>query len=474
MLVIVACENYLEEDPKAFISSTNFYQNESDAQAAIAAAYASTRPDFFGTWYNAFLVLHGGYADGRGSQAPISIYDQVLDQQNIGRAGTFWNSHYSAINRANAVLDNVSQTIDISDELKSQILGEAHFLRAVSYFNLVRGYGPIPLRISETRDLADIEAPRAPESEVYAQILEDALVAEKNLPDTHTEGTGRAGKWAAKMLLANIYLTLGQWDQARDKANEVINSGIYTLVPVTEADDFYNIFRQRTHSEDIMSIQHNETSQSGIVTFMHRANIPPYNPVGSGFFAWLPIENSFIGDSWDDNDLRKAFNLYTEYDDGTGNIVPLPDSSPKLFKKYIDMPDGLQTHSIPVYRYTEAFLIYAEAANEAEGGPSAEALENLNIIKRRGYGYDFNTPSPVDYPAGMSQSDFREAVWQELDYEFVLEGKRWWNLKRTGRVKETFQDIGRTIIDERLLWPLPENEINTNPALTEADQNPGY
>lgn len=474
VLVFFSCKDFLEEDPRNFISTVNFYQNEADAMAAIAGAYSSLGPEYYGGWeFYGFMVLHGGAADGRGSQAPITVYDQVLDPRNIGRATGIWNRIYNGINRANAVLDNVPG-IEMNEALKSQILAEARFLRANAYFELVRGWGPVPLRLTETRGVDAVQAPRTPVNEVYELILEDALAAEQDLPDVQSDGTGRASKWAAKMLLASVYLTTEQWALARDKAEEVINSPNFSLVRVSEPDDFYQIFREQTHSEDIMSIQHSEIRESSIPSFLHRVNIPVYNPQSSGFFAWLPIQNSFIGDSWDDNDLRKSFNLYTEYENAEGEIVQLPSSTPVLFKKFIDDENGLHTFSTPVYRYTEAFLIYAEAANEAEGNPSALALERLNMIKRRGYGFDPEAPSPVDYMGGMGQAVFRDAVLQERDYEFLLERRRWWDLKRTGRVKSYFQSIGRTFIDERLFWPLPENEINNNPALSVQDQNPGY
>ncbi len=475
VLTVSSCTDFLAEEPRDLISSVNFYQNEADAKAAIAGAYASLGNEYYGNWeYYAFNVLHSGAADGRGSQGPITIYDQVLDQRNIDRASNIWGRIYSGINRANAVLDNVPQIEDMDEGLKTQILAEAHFLRALAYFELVRGWGPVPLRLTETRGLDEIGAPRASEDEVYSQIIADAQIAEKDLPEVQPDGTGRASKWAAKMLLAQVHLTRENWAAARDLAEEVINCPLFSLVLVNEPDDFYQLFRVKTHTEDIMSRQHSEISQSEIPNFLHLSNIPVYNPTGSGFFAWLPIANSFIGDSWDDNDLRKSFNLYTEYVDNSGNTVQLPETTPLLFKKFIDDENGLQTFSVPIFRYTEAFLIYAEAASQAEGGPSAKALERLNTIKRRGYGYDPFSVSPVDYPAGMSQEEFRDAVLKERDYEFLLERRRWWDLKRTNRVISYFESIGRTFIPERLLWPLPENEINTNPALGPEDQNPGY
>ncbi|VAW24584.1 Cell surface glycan-binding lipoprotein, utilization system for glycans and polysaccharides (PUL), SusD family [hydrothermal vent metagenome] len=468
-----SCENMLEEVPKSFVSRTNYYQNESDAEGAIVGAYSALRTDFYGITYYLMVELHGDFLEGRGSQAPISLFNQILDQRNINRAASNWSTLYSAINRTNAVLDNVAKIEDISQEAKTRILAEAHFLRALAYFNLVRGWGAVPIKTSESVDLSTVSSPREPESKVYELIIQDAIAAESGLPEVGDE-TGRASKWAAKMLLAHVYLTLENWGLAAEKANDVITGGPYSLVTVSKPDDFYKIFATETNSEDIMSLHHSETRESSIQTFIHRGKAYPYNYKSRGYFAWLPKMNSFIGYSWDDNDLRKKFNLYTKYQNADGEWVSLPESYPVLFKKFITDPNGISLYSIPIYRFTEAFLFYAEASCMAEGSPSQLALERLNMIKRRAYGYDPAVASPVDYPAGMSKEDFRDAVLKERGYEFILERRRWWDLKRTNRVREAMQAVGKTFINERLLWPIAEDEINNNPAINQEDQNPGY
>ncbi|WP_372947061.1 RagB/SusD family nutrient uptake outer membrane protein [Mariniphaga sp.] len=473
IILFSACENMLDEVPKSFVSKANYYQNQSDAEGAIAGAYNGLQSDFYGITYYLMIELHGDYLNGRGSQAPITIWDQILDQTNIGRAATNWSTLYRAINRANAVLDNVPNITDINPGVQTRILAEAHFLRALAYFELVRGWGPVPLKTSESIDLTALEAPRAPESQVYDLIISDCIAAESGLGEVGSQ-TGRASKWAAKMLLAHVYLTIENWTQSAEKANDVITNGPFSLINVTEPDDFYKMFRVDTHSEDIMSMHHSETKGSTIPTYIHRARAYPYHYGTSGFFAWLPDMNTFIGDSWDENDLRKSFNLYTEYQNEDGEWVSLPSTVPILFKKFSSNPDGISLYSVPIYRFTEAFLFYAEASAMAEGNPSALALERLNMIKRRAYGYDPTAVSPVDYPAGMSQTEFREAVLKERSYEFLIERRRWFDLKRTGKVQEAFTAAGKNILPERLLWPIPEDEINNNPAINQDDQNPGY
>jgi hypothetical protein len=321
--------------------------------------------------------------------------------------------------------------------------------------------------------LSAIEAPREAESSVYDLIIQDCIEAENGLGEVG-EATGRASKWAAKMLLAHVYLTVGNWQGAAEKADDVITNGPFALVPVSQPDDFYNIFAVTTSTEDIMSSHHSENALSELPTYIHRGNSIPYNYNPNGYFAWLPDQKSFIGDAWDDNDLRKDFNLYTQVQDANGKWKDLPSTTPVLFKKFISNTSGIMLDSSPIYRFTEAFLFYAEAATMAEGGPSSLALERLNIIKRRAYGFDPYAVSPVDYPSGMSKTDFRDAVIQERAYEFILERRRWFDLKRTGKVKEAFAAAGKNILDYRLLWPIPEDEINNNPAINQEDQNPGY
>ncbi len=473
LVIFSSCKKVLEENPKDFISRTNYYTNQSDAEGAITGAYSSLADNYAITYW-LFLVLHSDYSNGRGSQAPIPVFDQILNQANINRAAAIWSSFYTTINRANSVLDNVPAIIDITDDAKKRILGEAYFLRAMAYFNLVRGFGPVPIKINESIDLSKVGSPREPENKVYDLIIQDALAAESSLPASVGAETGRAPKWAAKMLLAEVYLTLEKWQEAADKADEIIQGGAYSLVLVNKPSDFYNIFATVTNSEDILSIHHSDSRQSDIAIYLHRPNTPPYNYSSGGNYAWLPILNSFIGSSWNDNDLRKSFNLYDKYVGPNGDSVSLPSTSPVLFKKFITNTSGLRTFSDPIFRYSEAFLIYAEAAAMKDGAPSALALERLNVIKRRGYGFDPFTASPVDYPSALDINAFRDIVIQERAYEFLVEGKRWWDLKRTGKVKGAMSAIGKTFIDARYLWPIAADEINNNPELTQADQNPGY
>jgi hypothetical protein len=462
----------LNEVPKNFISNVNFWRNADDAEAGVRGMY---RVDLVDPYDEQFLELHSDFAVGRGSWAPLSIWQSPMANAEIQRAAIyFWNRPYQIVNITNTVLENIP-AIEMNEDRKKVLLAEARFMRAMQYFNLVRGFGPVPLRLSATKDLSGVDAVRASVDEVYAAILEDLAIAEADLPVTQGADTRRPTNWSAKMLMAQVYLTRENWSLAAAKAQEVISSGRFSIMPITTSNDFYNIFSRRPTSEDVLSIHYSSTIQDSYVTTLHIANVPAYNNSSSGFFTTIPKTTTIIGTAWSATDLRKGFNLYTNYVNNNGVLVNLPTSTPILFKKIIALPDGIRSNARYLLRFTENYLIYAEAAAMAADGPTTQALEYLNVVRRRAYGRNLSAPSAIDYPAGMSLTDFRNAVLLERAYEFINEQQRWWDLRRTGTVKQAIgAAFGVTVHDSRILWPIPQDEINNNGALSQSDQNPGY
>lgn len=470
------CEDPLVEDPQAFLVKENFYKNEADALSSLIAVYSvfDQEGGFPTIWFNALLENRAEYSDGRGSQSGISVYDEPLDNTNQSRAFDAYNDIYLGINRANAVLDNVPG-IDMDEDLRAQYVAEARFLRAFFYSNLVKYWGGVPIRDKEFTDLAEIGAPRASVADTWSFIINDLQMAIPDMASSFSASDqGRATSWAGKMLLADAYLNTENWVEARDLADDVISNGPFSLVEVQQADDFDQIYgpEVNTHAEDIWSAHFTATNGHRIPTYIHDADLG-YS-VG-GFRGWLPVENSILGD-WDPEDLRQEYNLY-RYRVIEGDTVFVNTSTPLLFRKYRDpgAPDSFNSrNNIPLFRLAEAYLIYAEAASEANGGPDALALERLNIIRRRAYGLDLTAPSAQDYAAGLSDVAFKDFVLDERAYEFVLEMKRWNDLLRTGKAQEFVEATGKAWSDVSLLFPLPIDEINNNPDLGPGDQNPGY
>lgn len=473
MIVLGACDSLLEEEPKDFISSVNFYETADDAEAALDAVYAGlNQGSFYEIWFWALITGSADYADSRGSQAPISQY-QGLDAVNQDRAHNSYSDIYNGINRANAVLGRVPE-IEMDEGQKAQILAEARMLRAFYYSNLAKYWGGVPIRTTETVGLDEIAAPRASEEEVWDLVISDLNQAIPELPDVAP--SGKATSWAAKMILAEAHIANENWGEARSIADDVVMNGPFSLVEVNEPDDFLEeIYAHDVygHSEEIWTINFSSSNANGFVNWIQRP--PPFNVFGpSGVWAKLPVMTSWVGE-WDEDDLRQQYNLYTSVVID-GEVTPLPEASPVLFKKYQDPDsDSGSRNQAQLFRYPEALLFYAEAANEVEGGPTDLALERLNMVRRRGYGYDPHSSSPVDFPQGMSQAEFRDTVLLERAKEFILEGKRWHDLLRTGTAKEVIEATGKNFREPvSYRFPLPPEEIQNNPDMGPDDQNPGY
>ena len=333
--------------------------------------------------------------------------------------------------------------------------------------------GGVPLRTEPTEG-ADVDLPRASEEEVYSLVIEDLQFAENNLPNSHSQSDqGRATRWAAKTLLADVFLTLERWNEAASKAKEIIDSGEFTLVEVRTSEDFHTeMFGPgvTTYPEEIFAIQYTTDIPAGYLNWMHK---PAAGYSTGGVFAWWGELQSFIAQGdWateDSPDLRRNAFLYNgeelQYLDPVINM---------LFSKFRGTP-GDEGVDMPIMRYAEVLLISAEALSQANNGPNFEAYEAVNRIRRRAHGVDLNTPnSDVDLPAGLSAQAFREAVILERGKEFIMERKRWFDLLRTNTALEIIQGFGKPITEKNLKWPIPAEEIENNGALDQSDQNPGW
>lgn len=470
LVSLFACSDFLEEVPKAQLSESNFYTSLEDAQAAVNSTYTPIR-GIFRTLYMLMLDIEADYADGRGSTRPLGDY-QGFDVTNINRAATMWTQFYTSIRNANIAIQNI-EGMDLDETSKAALIAEAQFMRAFSYYHLVRHWGAVPIHLSTETEDTERESPE----EVYQVIISDLQAGETDLPNTPRQ-FGHPTRWAAKSLLAEVYLTLGEWASAKEKAAEVIESGEFSLIEVSQVDDFNNIFGPTVNgtSEEIFYLKYNHTDGwSWPLNLLW--NDTEYGPFGN--FVIYSVPGPFF-DNWDDNDLRKEWNIFSEYYSPiTGEIETLPEETPILCRKFRD-PNATSregyANDYPLLRYADVLLIYAEAAPKADGTVSAEAIEYLNMIRRRAYGYPSNSPSPVDFPtSNWTVESFTDTVFQERAYELYMEGKRWFDLKRVDKVQEIIlQNTGKTVLDVHLMWPIPQQEIDTNPQIGPEDQNPGY
>jgi len=476
-LVLLSCDSALEEKPVDRLAEETYYRNESDALSAIYSIYEPLRTyNNYGTVYLLEQEANADYAHGRGTYSSISEY-AGLDATNISRVENVWIACYQAILRANIVLENIpAATMD--EAKKGQLLAEAHFLRALTYYNLVRNWGGVPLRTATT-DPSDMS--RASVDEVYQLILDDLAIAEAGLPDK-AEQFGRPSTWAAKTLQADVYLTREEWALAATKAKEVIDANKFSLVPVTTVADFENLFGPEVNgsSEEIFYLKYSRSADQGFqyLTYIH-AETSIYS--ATGFRTVYGLKTSPLIATWSDADLRKELNLYSQYvKRNSTEVVVLPVNEPYQFRKFKDLSGvspSTNGNDLPVLRYADVLLIYAEASAQANNGPTAEAYEAVNQVRRRAYGLPINTPDADVDLSGLDAASFRDAVLTERAYEFMIEGKRWLDLKRLGfdRLKAlVLAGTGKTVKETHLLWPIPKAEIDNNALINPADQNLGY
>ena len=464
--LLAGCD-LLQETPESALSTEQFYQTTEDAMAGVDAVYASLFQGW-GMYYRGIYLIVDLPTDdatiGQGVNNPnIVALDNYTYTPTNDRLALFWESTYRAINRANEAIAGVP-TVEMDGALQTRLVAETRFLRALYYFNLVRLWGGVPLITEPTSSLEGLNVARASEDEVYALIVEDLQFAEANLPDVF-EGpnAGRATSMAAKGLLAKVYLTREQWDLAAQKAKEVIDAGHHALMP-----DYALVFLTDENAEQIFVVQSERDDGVGAfnVTGFTPKNVIPGVSGGSYDIPRPDLYNAF-----EEGDERRDVTLFVEFTTSKGETYSFP---PHWFK-YTDpgtLESGMEMDTdYPVLRYADVLLMYAEAVGE-QGGPTPEALEHLNMVRRRAFGEDIGAPSDVDYPAGMSQADFREAVYLERRLELANESHRRFDLVRTGRLLQALADIGLTGVEPyRILYPIPQRELDTNPEL---EQNDGY
>lgn len=469
ILCLTACESELIEEPKSLVVEA-FYNTAAEVEAAANLISVPLRSSSGLSVYEATLESQTDYAYGRGSWAPLSDF-QGLDGANITRVSGLWNIFYLSIRNANLVIKNAPNGKSISQADVKKFVGEAKFLRAYNYFQLVRNWAGVPLRTEA--NMTEINLKRSSVDEVYALILADLTEAEANLPDNPAVA-GRPTKWAAKTLLADVYLQQGKYAEARDKAKEVIDSKKFSLVPVaTKADFQTKVWGPElvSTSEEIFYLKYARQVGQGnyMLWITNHPNTKLFN--FGGAYAVYGDANSAFYKAWDNGDLRKSLWDVVNFGLGATTLV-----SSKFIDQLAVGQNGAGNDD-PVYGYSDVLLIYAEAAARAGNTVTTDALEALNQVHRRAYGKTPTVTSTVDFKlADYTSTTFVNAVLMEKAYEFQYGGKRWLELKRTGTAKAVIQAMkGKTVQDKHLLWPIPVSELNYNLAIDAAkEQNPGY
>ncbi len=385
--------------------------------------------------------------------------DELVHNTTTGSIEAMWKRFYKTIGRASESIDYTSKQTELEATKKNQYIGEAKFLRALSYFYLVRMFGDVTIQ--------DINDPtsntiRKPKAEVYAYIEADLLDAISKLPTKNeyaAKDLGRATKGAAQALLAKVYLYQGKNQQAYDMATTVVNSSIYDL-----ESDYATTWRKETENgkESLFEIQaRGDAVAHGVQQYSETQGAR-----GTGGWGWgfnVPSQNLLDAFNAEGDAIRRdatiIFRGETLYD---GRLVPTSVENPMYNEKAyssanLGSADG--DKNIRVIRFSEVLLIQAEAANEI----GQDALTPLNRVRTR------VKLAPV---ANMSKDQLRLKIWNERRLELAFEHDRWFDLVRTGQAKEMMAKNGKTFVTgKHELFPIPNGQIIQTPTMT---QNPGW
>jgi len=455
---IVSCTKNLREEPISFVSPDKFYNSPQQVESAYAASM------------NFLWDYWSGYSYGYGSFINDDQYyggDLNISSSN---GSDLWSAHYSAILNINTALHAIKSgnVKNATQEDLDLLIGQARFLRAYNYFMLVRMFGGVPLITDETPDPVANPLPRASVAEVYDLIVSDFTDAAAKLPSSWSDAPGKPTRGAAKGLLAKAYLTMStaplnateNYAKAAATALEVIQSGDYSLV--TNVSDVFNLSNK--YGPEMMWSFNSS-----------------YDDVATDPQIWAP-ENM---DGWGDASVEPAFEqqfpeqprknayLITElngvhYTDWDVQHTPYIRKFLNISKD--DFDSYSSTINFPIIRYADVLLIYAEAANMANGSPTQEAVDAVNQVIDRANGYVANPAEPL-LTTAMSKEAFDDAVIEERNLELCFEFDRWFDLIRKRILDVKNPDWSANFSDDDYLFPIPEADLRLNKLLT---QNPGY
>ncbi len=501
-LLATACrEEFLDRTPQSALTSTTFYRTEGQFRQALSGAYQAMREAISGrsSWVMSEMRsdnTHYDYNAGlRGNPENAENVADFIDNPQNPFSNDKYYQCYTGIARTNTILTRL-EAAPLAPDVKAGIAGEARFLRALYYFELVQFYGEVPLYTKEIINAEESYVPRAPVEEVYQLILSDAQEAAANLPDVSFPQTGRATKGAVRTLLAKVYMVRRNYAEAERELRAVTGMG-YALLP-----DYAAVFdpANKGHRESILEVQYlqgNQGQQSNFIYYFIPAtnNTEPITGIRVSNTAFDNLSGGWnvptqeMIDAYEEGDRRLDASVAIAEGTGqTGNFTatgvasvvgytPKPGVTAKPFiRKYLhphSQPFNTN-NNWPVYRYADVLLLLAEALNEQ--GKPAEALTYLNQVRSR---------AGVGVVTATDQAALREAIARERRVELAFENQRYQDLVRTGKAVEVLTAHGQylkslypnilprayNVTPERLLFPIPDRERQINAQLT---QNSGY
>lgn len=521
--VLVSCSDFLDRNSLVGLSDGDFWQSEQDAIMAVNAIYEANRE------FTNSIVVQGMMDDYTdiSYQSWATGLTTGLFPANASLYSNSWGIFYKGIYRANTVLQQVPG-IQMSEDAKNRVLGEAKFLRGYYYFKLWDYFGGVPL-YDYPMNVDEAYLPRNSDREVYAFIVNDMTEAYGLLPENYDQSDkGRATKWAALAMRGKAHLWAQEYEQAASDFKYLMENSDRSLLA-----DYHTLFRVagNNSSEVIFDVQYVAEQGYGIATDRNYGNamgattgsqrtrptpklVNAYEMIDGTSFDFANFQNA-NGDPFDPNnvsdwhDEASVRRLFENRDPrmhqaivvpwstfvGRGGTeflyrfpvvstdpaayVPVWTNGSYAWRKFVEtgsvytLQDNMP-QNFPLIRLADVMLMYAEAQNEALGSPDQSVYDAINAVRSRA--------GMPNLPVGLNKEQMRERIRHERMVELCGEGQRYSDIRRWRIAKDVVDGVWMTEFtgvqirqrgfpDHYYLWPIPQSEMDINPNLT---QNPGW
>lgn len=519
---LAGCKKFLDTKPTDNFAPEFYYRTEAELNTALIGAYDPlSTEELYGN--SVFTTLNACSDEGYYQRSAIVTGTQVYNYDfGASDIANYWRTLYQGIERANLLIANINKP-EMDEAKRKEILGQALFLRAFYHFDLVKNFGDIPLKLTPTASVTEVNFPRTPAKDVYAQIIKDMTDAEAVLPTATTLGTAsRVSKTTAQGMLARVCLYAAgfpvqdatKYAEALSWASKVKASGQHSLIVTFDAavtnSGYGQIFVNQVQDKYDIKESMWEAEFSGNRTTAYTEEGRVGNTNGIAFTPATNFEDTgycygFIGvtkrlyDLYAANDLRRdwAISPYnynnTTFARNYFIATAIYNRNPGKWRRSLELIKPKQKNytptNFPLLRYADVLLMLAEAENQVNG-PTAIAYDAINQVRRRGYGLPPATPNVVaDLAAGMSKAQFQQAIQDERARELCFESLRRNDLIRWGIFVQTMNSVAneitttapanfvyaatgaRNVATRHLFFPIPAAEITVNKAMT---QNPGW
>jgi hypothetical protein len=482
LMTFSACDDYLDLSPISSYNAGSFYKTQKDFELAAIGIYDDLQQLASGGDAQGFPAALESRSDNvKAYQANqydqgYAIVSSFTDNSSTVNILFIWNRFFNMIDRCNAVIGKIDEGIFSDEARRSNLKGEAYFFRGYAYFHLAWMYGGVPI-IDRQMKVDEIkQTMRSTQEATLTFAASDLIQAAELLPDAWpAHELGKVTQYAAKGILARLYMFQKRYADAKPLLQEIISSGKYIMA--TNYEDCF-IDAYDNSPEHVFQVQYksgNLGEGNAYVTWGVPENLRSAAFPGGGSRGCILSEDLY--NAFEATDMRRDFSILKGWTNGAGQI---DNNTLHLIKFAHGAIPAVKTDwevNLPILRYTDVKMMYAEILNEEGYSPNGESFDILNEVRSRA------GLAPVTSAEVPTQEAFREAILLERRLEFAGEFLRWFDLLRTDKAMSVMNNFfaradeqsGRYKMNEhQKIFAIPQDELNINPDTEYLWQNPGY